>query len=754
MKKAVLTAVILMMVTAVFCGCTTQGAAKYNQNVLAGGADAAFDFESLTDLQKVWDLTSGGSDSDVFSMVSNRNEASYLKINTANAGYATVSQKLILKSFSYYKVTYRYTTTGMSGRSEDKGYVGLYVGFKENPDFNLRSDKPTEERRANSNGTASFYFKTNADREVNLAINVGTEEYPVSVSSVVIKDITLERVYKDTVTGDGVLPCYQLQSTVYGAPSIMNIVFVVLGAVGTIVIGYAVYMALARVNGWDELGKTPKFVAALKESNWKVPLIVAGATLLVRLLITLIESGLAGASDIKTVFFGFDLEQLAKQGVWLSNYGTPYFFKYFENAPIFPVPLYLSMFAGLIGKGIGLIPGATEATITLTAVCVLKLFTVFADVGTVLIIYNVVSKKWNRVAAGIIGLAYSVMPVVFSVSAGWGVMESIAVFFVVLSFARLLRSDYIGASVAYFAAAMVSPFALYLCPFLLMYAGYEVFLGIRDREHKRWISVLGCMVGGLVLFYLLALPFTVLEVGKGDAMFAFKKFISSVQASQIYTENAFNFQALLGNNFKEITTEFTLVAVLFGLFILGVFAAVYYRNRSKFDLLTLAAGFVVLYFSLICVNANQVAMMSALPLILMAAALSKDKRLYGTFVAFASLIFVNASYVYTVAGYTDTGITQIGYETSLMYIMGAFQLVAVVYAVYVMYDVVVNRKGKEILSLRVPYGVYVKSVATNAGIVMQNGWAKTKVFFQALGEAMKKDKSGGQSDSRNDKENK
>ncbi|MFA5449749.1 MAG: hypothetical protein WC292_04860 [Clostridia bacterium] len=735
MKKLSIFAIIAALLVTLLMGCQTAAVSEYNKEIISGGELGAFDYESIAHLSEDWSLDSG-TGLGAFSTVQNTDAANYLKIDTSSAGYASASRKLYLKPFSYYYVEYTYTTSAMAKADEDMDYIGFYVGFQENPDFNIRDDKPTEERATNNAGKDGFYFRTSAIREVNLTLNVGTKDNPVKTSNVTVKSLSLKRVQKADIAEGAAY--YELENTVYGAPTQLNLVYVILGGVGTLIIAYVFYILRARTLALEKNGTKNVFYNKLKTNKYLGLLITVGAALAVRLAITLSEAFIAGGSIIKTAYYGFDLTQLAGFGSWIAQSGTPYFFEYNPAAGFMPFGLYLSGLAGLFGRLIGLSSGATDATVLLTTVTMLKLFAVLADIGVVILIYKLISKRQGTVAGMVTAGFYALLPAVFYSSASVGTIESVTVFFVVLAFYFILEKKYIPMAASYFVACMFSPAALIAVPLILMYTAYIIYKAIKDKT-LAWITPVVTIVASLVLYFLVSLPFAINQVQKGDAFFAFNGFIDTVKGLNVYSINAFNFQAMIGNNFKAVSTESTLVTILFVLFIVGLFAAAYFRNRNRLDLVMLGASFYIIYW-IFCNNITPVALLTMFPLLLIYTAFIKDKRMYFALSMFAALSFINISYVYMIAGYTDSGITQLNYVTSIMYIMGAFNLLLTIYFVVIGYDTVVSGQASEQLVLVVPYKTYAKSVADNTVIAVKNFGYKVSALLSSVVRALKSER--------------
>ncbi len=738
MKKLLFIACMLAICAATLMGCIPAAETQNGVNILKAGTTSAFDYgESLSALQKDWTLTAGedGTISGTFS-----NSSNYLTINTETSGYATASQKVVLKPYSYYKVEYSFTSTTMTAKDESAGYVGLYVGFLEDKYFNnVKDGDNTRFDGPSTSGveTDYFYIATKNIREATLTVFVGSKDAQVKVSSLVLRDIKLTKVDKsEAVNLEGTGALYTLRRTTYGAPSKFNNIYVILGGAGSLLLAYMFYIFRARIAA-EEGSSQSRFSALVSNKKNAGLLMVVGAGLIVRLAILLTESLIAGQSIMQTVYYGYNLETNAGFGNWLADYGMPYFYKYNADAAFMPISLYIATFAGLIGRVADAI-GATDMVVTLTTAATIKAFAVAADMGVAVLIYKLVSAKQGKPAAVIMAGFYTLLPVAFSFSAAWGSMESITTFLVVLSFYCLLNKNYWGMAISYFAAALLTPSALLVCPFILSYTGLLIYKGIRAGKLWDWLKPVLAIVGGLVLFYLISLPFFVYDIGKGDAFIAFDKYIEAVKGLNVYSANAFNFQGLIGNNFKPVTNESTFVTILFVLFIVSLFVVAYFRSKSRLQLVVLAGGFAVVYW-MFCNSLSSTTLLLALPLLFIYTAMVRDRRLYVASALYAASVFVNAAYVMMVGGYTSSGIGDIGYDNAMMYVFGSLNIVLIIYFVIVGYDAVINNKSSEFLVLRVPYGQYVGSVAKNIWIALYNASAKAGAFLKSVGDAVKED---------------
>ncbi len=743
MKKIViLVAIVAIAATLLLTGCTTNAISAYDEQVLKfTNANGNFVYTGEgEDIATDWkfEAGNGATASSVFS-----SSSSGLKINTQNAGYAVASQKVYLKRYSYYKVTYTYDMDSIAEYSTEDDInqmVGMYLGFKEDPSFNIGEEKPSEVREVNVTSnyiTDTFYFKTDGTKEYNFAIFVGMEEYPVS-AVVYIKDITITRVTEAVATENASFGLYELQSAVYGQATTLNITYVILGAIATLVIAYVAYILRSRSLAFDGIETNNIFYNKLRDTKWLGIVIALSVAALIRLVIMLTETIIAGSASISSSFFGYDLEQFATMGNWLANYSMPHFYEYNTTyTAMMPLTMYLTAFAGLFGKMMGAL-GSNTSVVSLTTLAVIKLIGIIADLGSIALIYNIIAKKQGRVGATIMATFYSLIPMVFAMSSAWGSFESVTAFLLILAFWFLLnKGNYIGMAIAYFGACMTTVSAIYVCPAVLLYTGYIIFKAIKDKKYLKLIAPVATIVGCLVAFYLISLPFVFNDVADGNAFAGFERFIQTLEGQKVYTANAFNFQGLLSNNFKVVGIQSIFVTILYIAFVVVILAVAYYRSRNRIDL-TLVAATCILAFWTFANNMSYYSLYISLPLLFIVTALVKDVRLFIAFVAYAILAFVNAAYVYLVAGYTTTGVVAVSNETTaIVYVMGSLSLVAAVYYIVVAYDILINKKAVEHAAITIPYFEYVKYAALKVLAKLKLGASKTSAFFQATGEAIK-----------------
>lgn len=697
-KKIVLLLVLVTVCILVFCACTQ------NENIAKTGKDDTFNYSSLSELQKNWTLNTadGKSVDSVFSIT----EDSNLAINTSSAGWAQATQRVDLQANSYYLIEYSYTANTFSSYgNSSKGFDGLYISFLEDDDFNTGDNQVHHRGITSTKTTARLYFKTKGAKKTTVAINVGNPEYQVSVNSVTIYDFKLVKVSKAMIESENA-NCFTFSTDHYGEASNKNIVWVTLGAVAIALLGYAFYVMFQRNMAIKGEYKN-KFLLKLHDGKWMGILLVGGVTLFIRLLIDILTTCLAGAKSYMTM--GYNVEGYASQALFIANYGTVFLseslgkfcaaneYTYMAVGSN-PILLYLLGVIGLLGR----IFDASNPY--LATIFFIKFFASVADVATAILIYVMVKKSTDNVGATVIGLLFGLLPVTFGMSSLWGFTESITVFLIALTVYFILKNNYYGVAITYFMAFLFSWTALIFAPIVIFYTIQQAI-----NSKKVLVSAICGVVIGFVLFYLLNLPFDINQIKAGSAFACVVKYWNMVAKNLVYTANAFNFQAILGNNFGAVSTESLVVSIIFVAFMLALVAFGYFKFKNRMNLVLLSTAFINMVF-MFANNMTPVVMGMSLALMLIYAIMNKEKRVYFAFIAYAVLMFVNMSIGELLYEYTTEVTYAIAYSTATIYVFSAFYLAITLYYLYITYDIVASKKMRKIQPMTLTYGGWWKNL--------------------------------------------
>lgn len=731
MKKKCLLYTVVLVIIVLSLLSILSGCAKVDLLKVAN-SENMFAYDSTEDAKKHWNLVYSGTSEDIYSFAENG-------LSMSVDGYAYASQEIKLKPNTYYKVSYNYEIeTALSGTGENPLLTtGLFIGFVEDPNFNVTHEKKTNHisgKEMDINEPVVFYFKSDRSRIYNLKVALGTADLPVK-GHATLNNLKIEQVKETVAKNEGkIYGLYNLKSTIFGKASVDNIVYIVLGCALVFVLGYIFYILKSRDLAFESIKSKNRFYDALHNNKVVAPAILVSLTILIRGIILAVQSGMSAQKGITESLFGFNLEQLAFQGQWIAKHGTVYFLKNNITSTFLPIPLYLASLAGVIGN-------TSSNAAELVTVSLLKLFAIFADIGTVLLIYRMISKRQGNTSALIMSSCYTLMPVMFlSSSAGWSVTSSFASLMLVAAFFFLLDKNYILSSIMYFFACMTSVASLLFIPAFVLYAGVYIVLGIRDQKIKESILAISLFVGFFFVFYLITLPFSIDFVKNGTAMHSFSHFITIVKGQNVYTLNAFNFQGLLKNNFVEITSQSTLVSILFVLFLVIIVSVLYIRTRNRLQLLVLTSGFSVMAWTFLNRMTPEVLIL-LLPVMFIGATLYKDKRLYFVFLLYTLTAYINLSYVHLIVGYNASGIIHIDYaKTSIVYVMGAINLLLVVYYVVVLYDILISKKLSVIKPIELKYWDHLKFQSKKLYNNVKLINVKIQMFFSALSQERKQRK--------------
>lgn len=700
---------IITVLSVLFIGCT-----KKNENMLSND-NGVFKFSGLTELKAAgWILGKPDTvtdDSKVFTMNADEEDGKYsITVNTSDSGWAYLGQKIKLTAGQYYKITYDVNITSISAQKSGTYFDGVFVTFSEDADFNytINADEEIDiasaplMQKIETSGEYNLGFKAKSGGEATIVLKIGTEEHPTS-ASVTINSFTLKRVDKSALAEANNAGLYE--SDYYGVYNDINILYIVLGGCLVLLLCYIGYFLYQRhlyfsdPNGAGYNG----FLKKISDSKYIGILLVITVALLIRLLTDILSTVIA--AGYTHTLMGYNLEALTTQAMFLGKYGTTEFLSKlsefasdngytYANPVSSPIQLYLLALCGAIGR---IFSGTGTYFATMFFI---RFFALAADIGTAVILYILVRKASGNVGALIVAVTYSVLPTVFASSALWGSMENVAAFLIVLTVYFMLKNKYIPTAITFYVACMFSMSALFLAPFIVFYTIMQCLIDVRKTIPASIILVLGFAV-----FYALNVPFDIAFIQDGHAFNCFTKAWGELY-NGVYSQNAFNFQMLLGNNFGTITTASMVVSVVFTIFLLALAGVAYFKFKNRMNLLLMATAFINMMF-VFGNNMKPISMFISLALMLVYAILNKEKRIYFGFVLFAALLFVNVAYPELFTTYTQNGIG-IVHANAVTYVFSILELLAVLFYLYIVYDIVVSRKVRKMKPMALSYGAWLK----------------------------------------------
>ncbi len=703
MKKSL---IILLLVLAIACsllvGCNTV---KKGEEVLLGGSfddytGVSGTTEDTVYLDRDWTLmTAESEDGSAFSVADGS-----VTINTNNSGYASLKQTVYLRSNAYYRIRVNYTITSTVeeySTSDDYTQIaGFWIGFDEDANYNRGSDPFPEvdnEKKASGNIVDSYFHTDAGVTKATLSINVGAKQAPVK-TSVTIKSISLVQISQSVLTDneanvDLTFSVKDLSYTVFNMANDVNVPYVVVGAIFIAVLMYAAYVLLVRYLACKVDGGLSGGINTIDNKAWLGLIIALGSALLVRLVATF---ALAGSStNFLTLNLGYDAQSMSEQASALVNPqgGTVWFIKY--NSAVFePVRLLLLAVCGAFGL---IFEAPNDVLISNTFF--IRLFAIIADMLTIWLIYRGSRKYLGNVGAALMSMAYGLLPLTFAMSAVWGSWTSITVFLAVLTFSLILENrNYLVVAFTYFLACMFDIWMIWLAPIVIM---WTVRKFIKSKESR--IPVIIATVASFILFYLISLPFTIGLKGQelGSTISCYELLFSSIIGDKMYVYNAFNFQAILGNNMETITTASLVIGIIYIVFVIALAALAYFKSPNRLDIMLVAA----VYMSLIYMFGNRMQatyIYVAIALLYLYGLISMDKRVLFSAVAYAVFAFVNFAYLYLLVDYS-AGAPQIAYTDGTMYTFSAFNLILTLYIAYLAYDICIDNRTVPISPLKISW---------------------------------------------------
>ena len=716
MKKRIVSVGLISLII-VLC-CMFVGCTKLNENMFPTNGSGCFTDSSVNELKENFLLDAAGAtaDTNVFSVKeSTENEDEYvLSVNTSSSGYAYVGKKIKVTGGCYYSIDYSIMISSSAEFTSGVTYFGVYPAILEDNDLNFAETGAMRDTMTTFQDY-KMSFRAKETGYATVVLMIGSKDAPAKIN-VDIEAFSVKRVSKNVAEESNYVGEYV--SDYYGEVYEFNIFYIVMGAFLTVVVCVIAYIMLRRDYALSDpeagVGYRHPFLLKLKNSNALSIGLIVGIGLLVRLLIDILSTAIAGGYDIAKVFIGYNAQGLATQALFIAQHGPQYLLQSAGGAfatdagytvstvSSSPLQLYFLGFCGLFGRIF------EKSNPYMATLFFIRFFEALADVGAAYVLYSIIKKHSGQIGAIIVAAAYLCLPVVFAGSALWGYTESLTALAIILTVKFMLDNNYIGTAVSFFIAFMFSQTALFLAPFVMFYTVLVCIKAVKMREFKNLIAACSILVLAFFVYYALSVPFAINNIQGGKAFYWFEYAWDELYKGALYTVNAFNFQAILGNNMTEITTSSLVVTIIFILFMLGLAGFAYFKFKNRMNLILLATTFINMMF----VFANDMKPMSmfiSLILMLMYAVMNKEKRIFFCFVAFAAMMFINVSYVELLVPFTASSAPVWAGNPAVMYVFGSFEMLFALYYVYIVYDIVVSRKVRKISPLNMTFVASVKN---------------------------------------------
>jgi Gpi18-like mannosyltransferase len=361
----------------------------------------------------------------------------------------------------------------------------------------------------------------------------------------------------------------------------------------------------------------------------------------------------------------------------------------------------------------------------------LKLPFILADLGSACVIYFITRKIRNGRFAFTAAIIMLLNPASFMISAAWGSDIVIVSFFILLTLAFLVNREFLGFYVSYALALAAGYQALIFLPVVLIYTIYvfarAIVNLIRGRNNPDGGTFLSKMKYGtvysdiyriplalifsLALYYVLTLPLSINYTGTAFLYPFYDMLVKPLLDVTVYSDNAFNVFGLIGSNGTVLTASTTMnvITAVGAALLLVINVLIFMIKRNRANLILLAALSVILTYTFMF-GVTPVLYALLLPILLLSFVVVKDKRLLTVFAVYSVLLLINAGSVLANGIYLnylpdwmlDT-YNNVAYAGSpiitsapLLIVFSALQLLAALYYVYVVLDVVISKKVRAV----------------------------------------------------------
>lgn len=656
---------------------------------------------------------------DVFSITESKVEEDIyeLNIDTTSSGSAYIGKKIRLTGGCYYSINYSLKVISASEFNSGSAYKGIYPALLEDKDLDFSQYAVKVEKQDTvQDYTVSFRAKKTGDATV--VLRVASEDAPAKIK-LVLDAFSVKRISKNAADEANFTGVFA--SDYYGQVDVFNVFYIVMGAVLTVAVCIAAYIMFRRHLALDDpdnnngIGYKHPLMKTMSENKWLGIGVFVGIGLIVRLLIDILSTSIASAFANANIFIGYNAQGLATQALFIAQHGPQYLLHSaggdfatdagytVMSASSSPLQLYFLGFCGLFGRIF------EKSNPYMATLFFIRFFAAIADIGAAYVLYLIVKKQVGKIGATVISSLYLCLPVVFAGSSLWGYTESVTALLLILTVKFMLDNNYIGTACSFFGAFLFSQSALFFAPFVAFYTVLICINSIRTREYKNIIAASCILVLSFFVYYAISVPFAINYIQDGKPFYWFDYAWSELYKGTLYSINAFNFQAMLGNNMTEITTSSLVVTIIFIVFMLGLSGFAYFKFKNRMNLILLATAFINMMF-VFANDMNPMSMFVSLILMLMYAVMNKEKRIFFAFVAFATMMFINVSYVELMVPFTADSAPVWSGHLPIMYVIAAFEIIFALYYVYIVYDIVVSRKVRKISPLGMTFVASVKNL--------------------------------------------
>lgn len=270
----------------------------------------------------------------------------------------------------------------------------------------------------------------------------------------------------------------------------------------------------------------------------------------------------------------------------------------------------------------------------------IKLVPMLFDLAAGFLIYKIARKRFSENSSLFLTAAFIFNPVIILNSSVWCQVDSVFTFIVLLTCYFCMEGKRIPAYFVFAIGILVKPQTVIFTPVLIFTIIEQVFL--KDFNWKKFFTDLISGISAIIMMFLLAMPF-----GLEKVIAQYQETLGSYEYASV---NAYNFWALLGQNWKPQTGKFlglqyrswgelAIVAAV----VLG--ALVFFRLKEDKSKYFLSMTAIVCTMFLFSVRMHERYMYPAIALTLIGYVLSKRKEMFYCFIGFTLTQFINTAHV-------------------------------------------------------------------------------------------------------------
>ena len=357
--------------------------------------------------------------------------------------------------------------------------------------------------------------------------------------------------------------------------------------------------------------------------NWINLLLVLGAAFIVKLIIAAAYEG-----------HGVDMNCFSAWSDMIFNDG-PWEFYHSDAFTDYP-PGYMALLwiVGAVRHAFSI------DTATGAGRIVIKLFPILFDLGAGVFLYKIAKRKFSEGSSLLLAATYVLSPIVVLDSSAWGQVDSAVTFFVLLVGYFCMEEKRIPAYFAFVAGVLIKPQMVMFAPILIWTIVQQVFLN--DFNTKKMIRDLIGGLSAIAVMVIFMLPFGIDKV--------FVQYVNTLGSYPYCTINAYNFWALLGQNWRPQTSTFFGVQInTWGTLAILVSVAlsgfIYFKLKEDKSRYFLSMAVLIGNMFLFSVRMHERYLFPIIVLLLAAFLVKPTKELFFTYVGFSVLHFLNVGHV-------------------------------------------------------------------------------------------------------------